>query len=612
MKQLLVFTISLFFAMPCAAKVHPFSRLRLSDFNEKSIMKLSAMYGYARYFYPNPHLDKINWQFFLEDNIKELLKLTDEQEVNAFLLKEFSILIPQLTFSPEALSTTTPPITGAFYVKENTMNTGFKETPVISKIKKISKADTICPVPDRMYSFLLYDSLYASFPLALYELPPEMPEIKQAISESKRKWKKNFYVSPYFRMANAIINNTVIQHFYAYYEEDGLNLNWLKSFKTYLGQIANCASYREYLEYTYLHYALMKDSHVFIMNGYDRPNTLIGRFCPIYYPDIAIRHIEGKICIVDYASSYKSLHIGDEIVSVNGVPVEVLIEQKSKFISASTEASLFDKLCDMFLLQSFTKDSILRLEIKRDGLVIGEIPVVANKQEMGYPEHKNFITQTEEGIWLIDFEAYENANYKTFTAHIDQIQKAKGLILDLRCVPHTSIYPILSHFIDSAATVGVILTPAYYYPNHINVKYEIAPNSKWAIYPSTDENEYEERAEFGNPVPVRIHTPVVLLTDSRTLSRGDTYAEIVKHFKIGTIVGGHTSGTNGDATLVRTPAVGYVFTCYKFFEHDGKEHHGIGIYPDIECPMKIEDIRKGEDTQIKKACEIIHKLSDKF
>ena len=151
--------------------------------------------------------------------------------------------------------------------------------------------------------------------------------------------------------------------------------------------------------------------------------------------------------------------------------------------------------------------------------------------------------------------------------------------------------------------VGEILTPTYYFPNHINIKYEITVNSKWGVYPSTD--NYKKEYEYEKPVPVRINTPVIFLTDSRAFSFAETVLELVGHFKIGTIVGEHTAGTNGDMVMVRTPADGYLFTGYKFLRHGGKKHHGIGTIPDIECPMKIEDIRNGGDTQIEKAIEII-------
>lgn len=87
--------------------------------------------------------------------------------------------------------------------------------------------------------------------------------------------------------------------------------------------------------------------------------------------------------------------------------------------------------------------------------------------------------------------------------------------------------------------------------------------------------------------------------------------EMVKHYKIGAIVGESTAGTNGDAVLVLSPAVGYMFTGYQFLNHDGGKHHGIGTLPDVACPIKLDDLRNGVDTQVKKACELIHNMTSK-
>ena len=292
MKYILTFIIFLFFVVTCGAKEHKFKQLPLSEFNEESIMKLSAMYGYARYFYPNPHLEKMDWHFYLENKINKILTLTNEQEVDSFLIKEFSAFIPQLTFSSIELPLKTSLTTDSFFVKENTVNAGYSKTPISSTIKMFKDTNANIPVPDKYYSFPLYGALHAYFPLALSDFPAETNELKQVISEQKGKLKKGFYTSPYFRIANAIINNNIIQHFYAYYEEDGLDSIWLKSFKIYLKQVANCTSYKEYLENTYLHYSYLKDHHVYIFPWYIMPGTPLARYIRIYYPDISVRYIE--------------------------------------------------------------------------------------------------------------------------------------------------------------------------------------------------------------------------------------------------------------------------------------------------------------------------------
>ena len=81
--------------------------------------------------------------------------------------------------------------------------------------------------------------------------------------------------------------------------------------------------------------------------------------------------------------------------------------------------------------------------------------------------------------------------------------------------------------------------------------------------------------------------------------------ERIKYYKIGTIIGEPTSGTNGDAVILRNPSIGFIFTGYKFLNHDGSRHPGIGVQPDIECQPLLEDVQKGRDTLVEEACRLI-------
>lgn len=196
-------------------------------------------------------------------------------------------------------------------------------------------------------------------------------------------------------------------------------------------------------------------------------------------------------------------------------------------------------------------------------------------------------------------------NYKEFSMYIEQFNKAKGLIIDLRGYPNPCILPILSHFIDSTAMVGRILTPTFYAPDHKYVDYQITENSIWGVHPSTE--PYQRNWEYEKPVSIKINTPVYFLTDRNAISFGETVLELIKNHRIGIIIGEPTSGTNGDAIILKSPSMGYIFTGYKFLNHNGSLHHGIGVIPDVECQQKLSDIQNGEDTFVKKACELILK-----
>lgn len=587
------------FTQSAYASIAPFEQLYITQFQSCQLWKLSQLYSCARYFTPNPHVDDLDWYGFMIKNIQDLLSATSEKQSDSLLLRRFSILIPDLHFNQPENDTSMA--VAPFYIKATTLNTGFQKSATSSHVIKLTH--NMLQLPQYLHVQLSPD-LTASYSIVTKHVPQESEDLKRLKKESEYKWNKAFYTSPYYRLANAIITGAYIQHFYAYYEEDRLNETWENEMKNYLIQVASCTSYPEYLNLSYKHYSHVNDGHLFVMNSYYKPNALLGQYQPIYYPQIILDSTEEGSIYIKECPLECGVQRGDELLSVNGQNIKTLIAEKKKYVSAATEADRIGKVLDMFLFQSFKKDSIVQLKVQRVNQQECNYSIYINRSDNYLRTQEKFITQIEEGIWRINPCLEEGVNYKEFSQYIDLFNKAKGLIIDLRGYPNPCILPILSHFIDSTAMVGQILTPTFYAPNHQHVDYQITGNSVWGIHPSTE--PYQKEWEYEKPVAVHIHTPVYFLTNREVLSFGETVVELIKHYKIGTIIGEPTSGTNGDAVILKSPSIGYIFTGYKFLNHDGSRHHGIGIQPDIICHQKTEDIQKLKDSFVKKACELIN------
>lgn len=102
MKKFLLILLTHILIAACAAEQN-FERLILTDFQRQSINKLSYLYGYTRYFYPNPYIDDVDWYGLLQNSIKEIISFSDEKEVNDYLQKTFSILNPHLILASSEL-----------------------------------------------------------------------------------------------------------------------------------------------------------------------------------------------------------------------------------------------------------------------------------------------------------------------------------------------------------------------------------------------------------------------------------------------------------------------------------------------------------------------------
>ena len=576
-----------------------FQRLNLSEYQSRQLWKLSQLYSCARYFAPNSHIDDLDWYGFIENNICDLLLTTSETQVDSLLLKRFSVLIPDLRFVNNdniQNHVAVPP----FYIKETILNTGYQKSPTTSHLKKVK---CNCLKIPQYYSIQLSPILFAVYSATTDCMENETRTLRQLKKKSKYKWGKNFYVSPYYRLANAIITGAYIQHFYAYYEEDGLVKKWEHEQQKYFCQVASCISYSEYLNISYKHYANVNDGHLFVMNGYSKPGALFGKYQPLYYPRVILGISEDGRIYVKNCLSNCEIKKGDEILAVNGLCIQKLIDEKKQFVSAATEADRIGKVLDTFLFQSSKKDSVINLKVKRKNSRQLNYFISTSYNDNYLSVDEEFISFIKDGIWKINPCLEHGVSYKDFSMYIEQFNKAKGLIIDLRGYPNPCILPILSHFIDSTAMVGKILTPTFYAPSHKYVEYRVTENSIWGIHPSTE--AYQMEWGYEKPISIKINTPVYFLADRNALSFGETVLELIKNYRIGLIIGEPTSGTNGDAIILRSPSIGYVFTGYKFLNHDGTSHHGIGVIPDIECHQKISDIQNGKDTFVNKACELI-------
>jgi C-terminal processing protease CtpA/Prc len=83
---------------------------------------------------------------------------------------------------------------------------------------------------------------------------------------------------------------------------------------------------------------------------------------------------------------------------------------------------------------------------------------------------------------------------------------------------------------------------------------------------------------------------------------------LVEHYHLGTIIGTHTAGTNGNMASVDLPVAGisFSYTGLLVTKPDGSPLHGVGILPDIEVKPTIQGIRNGKDEILEKAISFLN------
>ncbi len=613
-KNLLFLSVLLFFSVKSMALAAVFQTSSLTEQEQERMQALSKMYGYARYFTPVDYTKDVDWLRFLMYAIPKVNKADTPQELQQCFTELFEPLVPQVRFSsaPMAQPVLQPGFSGRIYVHEIAAFPLYNKSISFGKIVHIPYSKGL-PIPDQPYSFQLMPGLYVHYPLAVTDSLPKPRSLSSLLKAVKQtKWqKKTFYTGVNYRIANAMLMNTIIAQFYPYWEEDGLEAKWDSCCKVYFNAVAKSHDLTEYYEVTYAHLAHVHDNHLMVMNQIPM-SALFSRLIPIYYADkFSIRFVEERLFISD--SQDGQLRRGDEIIAVNSVPTEEFVAAKVAHTMASHREAAKSRICyeTAFRLVN-TKDSVIHLTVKNVAGDVRTVPITSFSDNEQGASQSQFIREEEEGIWVVN-PCADVSDYKLFADALPRMKQAKGIIIDLRGRPDGVVISILSHLTDRTLELGQLSTARCYFPDHQQIQWLDEKPYLWKIYPAIHP-ELRDDANTGGekPLPEKLDVPVVFLTNARCGSFGETIMEIVKRYKLGTIVGEPTNGTNGNAAFFFLRTTGFGMTGKHFRNGDGTQHHGIGTLPDVPCSQTISDFHEGTDTMLRKGIEIVRSVSFTF
>ena len=224
------------------------------------------------------------------------------------------------------------------------------------------------------------------------------------------------------------------------------------------------------------------------------------------------------------------------------------------------------------------KDTTVVLSIFRESfeqpkdftIVRGQIDVPSVKWEMkgknGYIEISHFNDDTD----------------KLFSQAVTELlaKNPKGIILDLRNDP--------GGYLDSAVNIS-----SYWIENQIVVYERFSDNSKEIKYPST-----------GKPKLKDIKT--VVLINEGSASGSEIVAGALQDFKKATLVGKKTFGKGSVQNYVQLDdGSALKLTVANWFTPNNRQISKIGIPPDVEVDLTLDDINKDKDPQMDKAVELL-------
>lgn len=415
---------------------------------------------------------------------------------------------------------------------------------------------------------------------------------------------------------------------YAYFSNVP-NLNWDSAYQAFIPRVLATKNVYNYYRELQRFCALLKDGHTNVwLPDYISKNRSRRSFGDI---KLEIRNIDGRPIVVNTAATTKDVvPVGSEIILVNKQPVKDYINEFIKpFISQSTDYILEDWSMDN-LLDGFNGDTI-RIDYRKPGKattlhsLLLKREVKADVAWLNPDSNSLFeLKWLPGGIAKIDLNSFGDRKIvDTFITALPALQKAKGIIIDLRkngggSSEHAA--SILSYLTNADSIRG----------GRWSTREHRASFKAWGSYAMqdlSDTSEWSKKArEYykGNvwydggemtaantaPAEKRLpNLPMAVLFGHQTASAAEDFLIMLDGLGNRAItVGQRSFASTGQPLPFSLPGGGSARICTKRDTYpDGKIFVGTGIIPQIEVNPTLDDYLKGRDVTLNRALATMQK-----
>lgn len=373
-----------------------------------------------------------------------------------------------------------------------------------------------------------------------------------------------------------VIAWNVLKHSFPYWDdaskkaEDIWDLALSKSF--------NDKTDVDFLKTLKLMCAPLNDGHMFIDSWGDEKKATI----PILF-DFA----ENKVVVKKVTDSLLKAKIkpGDILKTVDGVNALKLLNDCNSYYSGSNQWKLSKSILNFL---NGPVGSTAKASFARDNKTFN-LDIERNHETNEYIAGSDRNNKPDTS-WIKPGIFYINLNKTTTAKHMDELQKAHSIIIDMRGYLSEETETFAQHLINK--------------PLKGNNRFFIPE----ILYPDFERINYVKSIMELTPSLPYIKAKVYILIDGTSQSASESFTGLYKDFKLATIVGQPSSGTNGNINYMILPA-GYriAYTGMLTKNTDGSKHHLNGVIPDVPVKPTLKGIKAGEDQILNKAIELAEK-----
>ena len=372
------------------------------------------------------------------------------------------------------------------------------------------------------------------------------------------------------------------------------NVDWEGILPSYLPRVARAESHEEYL-------GLVQEALALLQDGHTRLSGTIGLND---IPVLRIESVERRPVVTEVGDSPDSaeagIAVGAEILAVDGVPVEDLLEQRLRRISASTPHYRRDRAYRSLLQGPVggTVTVMLREPNREPRTITLQCNLRESRSAAPWLSKPRLEYQElEDGISYVALNSFGSDRIVAeFDEHFDRIAASRALILDIRENDGGSTgngFAIIARLIEDQIAETSIWRTRLYRPTF----------EAWGRPSEWHEGDSDVIEPRGSSA---FTGPVAVLTGPRTFSSAEDFLVPLKATQRAILVGSITGGSTGQPISVPIYQA-RVLICTKWDRFpDGMEFVGVGVRPDIPVERTIEDIVRGIDPVLQAAIDAMH------
>ncbi|MDQ1266062.1 MAG: TSPc protein [Bacteroidota bacterium] len=429
----------------------------------------------------------------------------------------------------------------------------------------------VFPKENEIFTTQLSPGISASFPLILridsMQTLPYPPTDLKPIESRKPAGFTMSGRDRTSRLAICILAYNIFRNFNLFNRDFEV---WDSLLKISLKEAAECKNENEFLGVLQKLLANTGDAQARIWHG-----SGVERFGPPFLWD----KIGTKLFISKVDDTDLNITAGSEVVSIDDTPAADYIRKQEEYISGSSPQ--WKTVRALAEIRAGEEGSEIKLMLKPNKGDEYELTVKRNTILSDFNESRpGRVTEVSSGVLYIDMTRMNDGEFKALSG--DYLSKYKTIIFDVRGLSLVSDYA-LGYFIDEPLSSFKWRIPIYTMPDDKLISYKII------------------RGRI-NKLKEHYNARLIFLEDERSVGYSESILAVVKHYKLGTIIGTPSAGTCGEIIPFRLPGdYNFTLTSIEGIQPDGKRFYGKGVEPDISAPLTLGAIKSDKDPALMKA-----------